>query len=171
MPIQLVLILTLPFVTFPFSEAAGYFTYTDCPSECINQNLSCTISADQNDFLKQCIESTLKCTYAASKLETCLRFDLPPLGGELLWLQYKQTHKTPDCRKPTSFFLSNNALIISGVFNIVFLVTIISLAAILHQRIRSTKIRYQRLNTSTTTLPASPDFPPNPYQSTTTQTE
>ena len=142
MPVQVVQILTIFSIISHFSEAAGYFTYTDCPTECIKQNLSCTISADENDFLKQCIKSTLKCTYAASKLETCLRLDLPPIGGELLWLQYKETHKTPDCKKTPSSLLSNNALIISGVFNIAFFVTIISIAAILHQRIRSTRIRY-----------------------------
>ena len=171
MPVQLVLIFTLPFVTFPFTEAAGYFTYTHCPSECINQNLSCTISTDQNDFLKQCIVSTLKCTYAANRLETCLRLDLPPIGGELLWLQYKKTHRTPDCQKIRPSFLNRYALMISSVFSIVFFCSSIALSAILIQRIRSTRIRYQRINIPTTPLPASPDFPPNPYQSTTTQIE
>lgn len=143
----------------PLTGAEGYFTYTDCSHECKSRNFSCTISADGNDFLSQCFESALACSNEANRLRTCLRKNLPPLGGELLWLRYKQTHTNPDKPKPNYFF-ENCPLLISTIFNIIFALTTLTLSAILIQRIRSTKIRYRNMNaTSTNSLPDSPDFP------------
>ena len=94
-----------------------YFEYSsDCVDECIEKRESCSISEpDPGNFVRQCYTENNACALKASPFEVCLRFNEPPLGGRMIWLEYK------DLFYPSSQpHLINYAYILYSVLSFVF---------------------------------------------------
>ena len=72
----------------------NYFTYNDCKYECIETNTSCTITEVIHDFINICVNSAQYCEQTASSTRVCLRPNLPPIGGEDIWVHYKERYPT-----------------------------------------------------------------------------
>ena len=69
-----------------------YFEYEDCDKICILNNSSCTIAELSNDFVKTCYEKDVTCEDEVNELVVCLRIGKPPIGGELIWEDYKRRY-------------------------------------------------------------------------------
>ena len=78
-----------------------YFTYNDCDLSCRIKNISCAITEISKTYFPcECIESPQACENLASDYTVCLRFNQPPLGGSLIWNDYKNRNPSPTTIEP-----------------------------------------------------------------------
>ena len=101
-----------------------YFDYSDCNSTCVKPYEYCLIyNPAINKFKIHCTALEYNCLSDHTHHVVCLRPNQPPLGGELIWLNFKKNHLQPKPAPLTTSFPSV-AMIISLVSNILFLITI-----------------------------------------------
>lgn len=67
----------------------NYFRFDDCSKTCVSLNVSCTIQESSDDFVSECYKLSSSCAQIASNTIVCLRPNLPPLGGEQIWLAFR----------------------------------------------------------------------------------
>lgn len=67
----------------------NYFRFEDCGSDCISLNISCTIQRSIKAFASECHVLSSACSEISSETIACLRPNLPPLGGEEIWLAFR----------------------------------------------------------------------------------
>ena len=87
----LVSVIGLSVQTMAFNPP-NYFRFDDCSSDCISLNISCTIQRSPNKFVSECHTLSSACVEFADKQTACLRPNLPPLGGEEIWLAFRDQH-------------------------------------------------------------------------------
>lgn len=81
-----------------------YFEYnTDCGTECIDAQDSCTISEPEKFvFSRKCYTEDSECMTQASPMVVCLTKQGKPLGGMLIWNDYKEKFY-PDTHKSNNY--------------------------------------------------------------------
>ena len=67
----------------------NYFRFDDCGGDCISLNVSCTIQRSSSGFVSECHKLSSSCAQIATELIVCLRPNLPPLGGEQIWIAFR----------------------------------------------------------------------------------
>ena len=83
-----------------------FFTYQDCDKECLTQSVSCIIEeVSKTYFSCECLKSSMVCELHAKPTVVCLRPDRPALGGEDIWIDWRDYHNknvTTTTVEPTS---------------------------------------------------------------------
>ena len=89
-PASLLLVLSSLFSQTIESARPNYFRFDDCADGCKTLNISCTIERSSiNDFQSFCHSDPSVCADEATALVVCLRPNLPPIGGETVWLEFR----------------------------------------------------------------------------------
>ena len=117
------LLISLLAMTFLTTNSQNYFTYEDCDRSCRALNISCLISKESDGFLNRCTKSMDACGMQANSDTVCMRPNLPPVGGEIEWPEYKRLYhpykpQDADGSKLLHLALSGAALLL-GLFTFV----------------------------------------------------
>ena len=91
-----VFVTLLSFGAAVLTRQPSYFSYDDCNPSCIATNVSCLIDKVGDTFPSWCVVSQLSCTTQSSSRQVCLRPELPPLGGEAIWQEFKNKYHPPE---------------------------------------------------------------------------
>lgn len=80
----------------------SFFTYNDCDSSCKKNSRSCLIEeVTANYFSCECV-SEIVCESHASPTRVCLVPNRPALGGEDIWIAFKNRNSTTPTPHPPS---------------------------------------------------------------------
>jgi len=79
-------------VSFVLTYNHDYFKYEyDCSTECVSRNESCTIAEPSAlTFVRNCYTNDAACIAEASPIEVCLTAKGKPIGGSLIWRDYRK---------------------------------------------------------------------------------
>ena len=125
----------------------NYFTFSDCPSVCTLQNISCIIYESNGVFKDECLSSNLSCIRESSARTVCLRPELSPIGGESIWSKYKEQRETNSTTPPQCDMRSQIPLIVSASLNAFFVASLfIGLATLVY--IRNKRETYENIPSS-----------------------
>lgn len=128
-------------------NSQNYFTYDDCSTECITKHISCIITTqNKTDFLRRCTPSAEACNEEAGPDSVCLRPDLPPIGGEHIWMRFKQKyHPSNDPNDTNQNGIFHIVLATSGLLlGMVVILTITNLCTLS----RTDRTAYEPMNPS-----------------------
>lgn len=153
---KLQLILTI----IVLNHCQAYYTWKNCPSECIKEKKSCTISQEGEGFFSyECYINDKTCLERAGASAACIGEDFPTKGGEKSWKDFEETNPAPPSEpgsmhcsawdwKLTCIVHTGASALITSIFIIKKLLT---------------KLRRRMYTPITAT---DPDMPEHPYQPT-----
>ena len=85
-----ILIVVVAALSATVTAQLNYFDYSsDCERDCIKQNISCLIQKEKDHYPSWCQASPMTCCSEASSGVVCLRPNLPAIGGESIWLSFR----------------------------------------------------------------------------------
>ena len=61
MLLKTIICIQLLIAAYSIATSENYFTYSDCDTLCVTQNISCLISLEQDTFIRRCTPSAEAC--------------------------------------------------------------------------------------------------------------